>query len=300
MSGTVLVIGREGQIARALVQRQVMAGRTVVAVGRPEADLAIPESLSVAIAKHGPRLVVNAGAFTAVDAAESRREEAFRVNASGAGALARACATASIPLIHLSTDYVFDGNARRPYREDDPVAPLSVYGASKWEGERQVRAAGGCNVILRTSWVYSDTGRNFLTTMLRLAGDREVVRVVDDQEGSPTFADDVADAIATIAETALGQPGDQHWGTFHFANAGTTTWHGLARAIFDQAAALGWPVPRLEPITTAQYPTPARRPAYSVLDSGKLRRAFGIDPAPWREAVRRCLVRLKQAGGLAA
>lgn len=300
MSGPVLVIGREGQIARALAQRQLMAGRAVVAIGRPEADLAIPESLSATIARHRPCLVVNAGAFTAVDAAESRRDEAYRVNAGGAGALARACAIASIPLIHLSTDYVFDGNARRPYREDDPVAALSIYGASKWEGERQVRAAGGRNVTLRTSWVYSEAGRNFLTTMLRLAGEREVVRVVDDQEGSPTYAGDVADAIATIAEAVLSQPRDQHWGTFHFANAGATTWHGLARAIFAEAAAFGWRVPRLEPITTAQYPTPARRPAYSVLDTGKLRQSFGIDPAPWREAVGRCLVRLKQAGGLAA
>lgn len=300
MSGAVLVIGREGQIARAVAQRGPIAGRSVIAVGRPEADLAAPKALAAVIARHGPALVVNAGAFTAVDDAEARRDEAFRINADGPGALALACTRAGVPLIHLSSDYVFDGTARRPYREDDPIAPLSAYGASKAEGERQVEEAGGRHVIIRTSWVYSENGRNFLTTMLRLGGEREVVRVVDDQEGSPSYAGDAADAIARIAEAVLSDPREPRWGTFHFANAGSTTWHGLAQAIFAEAAALGRRVPRLEPITTADYPTPARRPAYSVLDTGKLRDVFGFEPAPWQEAVKRCLLRLQRTGGLAA
>jgi len=236
--------------------------------------------------------VVNAGAYTAVDVAENAREEAFAINAAGAGQLARACAEAGIPLIHISSDYVFDGRARRPYREDDATAPLSAYGASKAEGEAEVREAGGRHVIMRTSWLYSEGGRNFLTTMLSLGRERPELAIVDDQTGSPTYAADVAGAIARIVETVLDGPGDDVWDTFHFASAGSTTWFGFASEIFARAEAKGWPVPRLKPIATAGYPTPARRPAYSVLDSRKIAREFGLVPPDWREALGRCMARI--------
>jgi dTDP-4-dehydrorhamnose reductase len=286
VNGTILVIGRSGQVARALAQYP-----GVVTAGRPDADLANPETLAVALARHAPAAVVNAGAYTAVDAAEAERDEVFAINAAGAGHLARACARADVPLIHISTDYVFDGRATRPWREDDPVSPLSAYGASKAEGEREVRAAGGRHVILRTSWLYSETGRNFLTTMLRLGRERPELAIVDDQIGAPTYAADVAAAIARIIETAeTGR--DDIWGTYHFASAGSTTWFGFAAEIFAQAQALGRPVPKLKPITTAEYPTPARRPAYSVLDTARITRVFGIAPPDWREALARCMARV--------
>lgn len=295
MSAPVLVIGRSGQVAQALARLARVGGRDVVAVGRPQADLASPDTLAAVLARHGPAVVINAGAFTAVDEAEAARDEAFAINAAGAGRLARACAEADTALIHISSDYVFDGEARRPYREDDAIAPLSAYGASKAEGEAEVREAGGRHVILRTSWLYSERGRNFLTTMLRLGRERSELAIVDDQTGSPTYAADVALAIARIVETVLDGSRGDIWGTFHFASAGSTTWFGFAAAIFARAEAKGWPVPVLRPITTAQYPTPARRPAYSVLDTGKIVRIFGVSTPDWREALDRCMARVEHS-----
>ena len=293
MSAPILVIGRSGQVARGLAGLDRIAGRQVIAVGRPEADLTAPGTLAEAIARHGPAAVINAGAFTAVDEAETARAQAFAVNAAGAGHLARACAEADAPLIHISTDYVFDGRARRPYREYDETAPLSAYGASKAEGEAEVRGGGGRHVILRTSWLYSDQGRNFLTTMLRLGRERSEIAVVDDQTGSPTYAADVAGAIAGILATVLDRPRDDVWGTYHFASAGSTTWFGFAREIFARSEALGHQAPRLRPITTPEYPTPARRPAYSVLDTSQIARVFGVAPPDWREALGRCMACLE-------
>ncbi|MFW6077033.1 MAG: dTDP-4-dehydrorhamnose reductase [Hyphomicrobiales bacterium] len=293
MSAPVLVIGRSGQVARALARLGRVQDRDVLTLGRPEADLTNPDTLGAAIAAHAPAVVVNAGAYTAVDDAESDRDQAFAVNAAGAGHLARACATADVPLIHISTDYVFDGQARRPRREDDAIAPLSAYGASKAAGEAEVRAVSGRHVILRTSWIYSEAGRNFLTTMLRLGRERSELAIVDDQTGAPTWAADVAAAIARIAEILEGGC-DDIYGTFHFADAGSTTWFGFASAIFARAKALGWQVPKLRPITTAEYPTPARRPAYSVLDTGKFTRVFGVAPPDWRDALDRCMARIAQ------
>ncbi|HUE47287.1 MAG TPA: dTDP-4-dehydrorhamnose reductase [Aestuariivirgaceae bacterium] len=287
MSRTILVIGRSGQVARALARYP-----GVVTVGRPDADLANPKTLAAVIARHAPAAVVNAGAYTAVDAAEAERDEAFAVNAAGAGHLARACAGADVPLVHISSDYVFDGSATRPWLEDDEIAPLSAYGTSKAEGETQVRDAGGRHVILRTSWIYSETGRNFLTTMLRLGGQRPELAIVDDQLGAPTYAADVAAAIARIV--AAAETRDDIWGTYHFANAGSTTWFGFAAEIFAQSQARGRPVPKLKPITTAEYPTPARRPAYSVLDTAKFTRVFGNVPPDWREALTRCMARVAE------
>jgi dTDP-4-dehydrorhamnose reductase len=291
VSPPVLVIGRSGQVARALANLGGIEGREVVCVGRPDADLANPASLTATLARHRPAVVVNAGAFTAVDDAESAREQAFAANASGPGHLARACAQVDAALIHISSDYVFDGQARRPYREDDALAPVSVYGESKAEGEAEVRAALSRHVIVRTSWLYSEVGRNFLTTMLRLGRERPELAIVDDQTGAPTYAADVAAAIARIVATvAAGR--DDIWGTYHFASAGSTTWFGFAGEIFTHAQARGWPAPRLKPITTPEYPTPARRPAYSVLDTSKFESVFALAPPDWREALGRCMARV--------
>jgi dTDP-4-dehydrorhamnose reductase len=289
VNAPILVIGRSGQVAQALTRLGRIGAHQVMAVGRPQADLTRPDTLAALLDRHRPAAVVNAGAFTAVDEAESARKQAFAVNSAGARHLARACAKADVALIHISSDYVFDGRARRPYREDDEVAPLSAYGASKAGGEIEVRSAGGRHVIVRTSWLYSESGRNFLTTMLKLGHERSELSIVDDQTGSPTYAGDVADAIARIAEAVVEGGRDDIWGTYHFASAGSTTWFGFAGDIFAHASASGHQVPKLTPITTAEYPTPARRPAYSVLDTAKIGQVFAIAPPDWRDAVARCM-----------
>jgi dTDP-4-dehydrorhamnose reductase len=230
-----------------------------------------------------PDMVINAAAYTAVDRAESEPDAAWAANCTGPARLAAACREAAIPLIHISTDYVFDGSKAGTYREDDPVNPLGVYGRSKEAGDRAIREALAEHVILRTAWVYSAHGHNFVKTMLRLAGERPVLRVVADQTGSPTSAADIAAAIAGVVRRLAA--GGAQWGTYHFVGAGAVTWHGFAEAIFGLAAPWRGPPPRVEAITTADYPTPARRPANSVLDCRYIGEAFGITPRPWREAL---------------
>jgi dTDP-4-dehydrorhamnose reductase len=295
LTAPVVVIGKAGQLALALARLGQIAGRPVVCAGRPEMDLTRRGALAQALAVQEPALVINASAYTSVDKAESERGQAFAVNAEGVGALAKICAKQGVPLIHVSTDYVFDGRSRKPYREDAPIAPLGAYGASKAEGERLLRESHERHIIVRTAWVYSEHGANFLKTMLRLAAEREVVRVVNDQRGTPTYAGDLAWALATMAKAVLGAETTAAWGTYHFTNAGETTWHGFAQETFRLAAARGLKVPRLEPIATSEYPTPARRPAYSVLDTSKVRTVFGLDPPDWREALSRCLASLLEA-----
>jgi dTDP-4-dehydrorhamnose reductase len=240
--------------------------------------------------------VVNAAAYTAVDKAESDAEQAFLINATGAGELARLCAKTAIPLIHVSTDFVFDGARRRPYVETDAVLPLGVYGASKAAGEIAVRRAHAQHVILRTSWVYSAHGNNFLKTMLRLGAERPELGVVDDQRGSPTSAHDLADAMLAIAPRLAASDNCSLWGTFHVTGAYETTWHGFAAEIFRQAAIRGAKVPRLKAITTAEYPTQARRPAYSVLDNAKFIETFGFGLPDWRASLSRCIAEICPAG----
>jgi dTDP-4-dehydrorhamnose reductase len=224
-----------------------------------------------------PDMVINAAAYTAVDRAESEPDAAWAANCTGPAQLAAGCREAAIPLIHISTDYVFDGSKQGPYREDDPVNPLGVYGRSKEAGDRALREALAEHVILRTAWVYSAHGHNFVKTMLRLAGERPVLRVVADQTGSPTSAADIV--VRRLAA------GEGRWGTFHFTGGGAVTWHGFAEAIFELAAPWRGPPPRVEAITTADYPTPARRPTNSVLDCRLIADAFGIVPRPWSEAL---------------
>jgi dTDP-4-dehydrorhamnose reductase len=289
-----LVLGAGGQVGRELCRLAWPAGYRLAAFDRDRVDITEREPVFAAVARERPDIVVNAAAYTAVDRAESEPEQAWAVNCTGPANLAAACSDAGIPLVHISTDYVFDGGKAGPYREDDPVSPLGVYGASKEAGDRAVREALAQHVILRTAWVYSAHGHNFVKTMLRLAVDRPVLRVVADQQGSPTGAPDIAAAIATVVQRIAD--GNTSWGTYHFTGAGAVTWHGFAEAIFELAAQWnanwrGRP-PRVEAITTADYPTPARRPANSVLDCTRIGEAFGIVPRPWRAALAEVIAEL--------
>lgn len=286
-----LLLGGNGQVGRELRRSLRPLGDVVVATrdgadADLAADFAAPRSLAALVREVMPDAVVNAAAYTAVDAAEADADAAFRVNAEAPAAIAAACAGIGARLVHYSTDYVFDGSASRPYREDDATAPLGVYGASKLAGEDAIRASGAHHAILRTAWVYAAHGKNFLRTMLRLAGERDELRVVADQVGAPTPAAWIADATADVL-----RGGASASGTWHLVADGETNWHGFAEAIMREAHALGVlaRMPRVLPIGTADYPTPARRPAYSVLDTTKLRRDFGIAPPDWREGLRATL-----------
>lgn len=285
-----LVIGCAGQLARALVRAGSAAGHAVTALGRPGFDLADRPSIAPALAAVAPDLVVNAAAYTAVDRAEAEPEAAFRLNAEAAGWLAEAAATLDVPFVHVSTDYVFDGAGGAPYAEDAPPNPLGVYGASKLAGEDRVLAAHPRSLLLRTSWLCGAEGANFMKTMLRLATERPLLRVVGDQHGAPSFANDLAAAILRLAPGLVAaRAGDPAFSLFHLTGAPHTTWHGFAEAILDRAALRGHPRPALEAITTAEYPTPARRPADSRLDCGRIGRVHGIVPADWRVALDDCL-----------
>lgn len=284
-----LVTGRHGQVARAL-QDQASANLDVLALARPEFDLASVVDPAPLFAELRPDVVVNAAAYTAVDKSETEYDTALTVNGRGAGLVAQAAAKLGVPVIQISTDYVFDGSATRPYREDDPTAPVNAYGRSKLAGEAAVMAATGNHVILRTSWVYSPYGNNFMLTMLRLAGQRDEIRVVADQHGAPTSALDIAAAIVSLARKLVERPENAALrGVFHFANAGETTWAGFAEEIFKLSAEQGGPSARVVPIPTAEYPTPARRPAYSRLDISKIKQVHGISPPPWTQALRAVL-----------
>jgi dTDP-4-dehydrorhamnose reductase len=235
--------------------------------------------------------VISAGAYTAVDKAESDVVSAWRVNALGPAALAAATAKAGAPLIHISTDYVFSGDKPGYYVEGDPVSPLGVYGASKEAGEQAVRTANPRHVVLRTAWLVSPHGNNFVKSMLRLGAERPTLRVVDDQRGCPTSATDLAGAVMAVTQRLVDDPASPV-GDYHFVNAGEASWCEFARAIFEIAAAYGRAAPTVEPITTADYPTPARRPANSRLSTEKIHRDFGVAPRPWRVALDEIIERL--------
>jgi dTDP-4-dehydrorhamnose reductase len=282
---TVLVIGGgEGMVARALA-----ALPDVIAVGRPDADLSGPETLAATLEIHAPRAVVCAGAFTDVDGAESAEADATRINGDGPGALARLCAARGAPLVHVSTDYVFDGSKAGAWVETDATNPLNAYGRSKRAGERAVAAAGGRFAIVRATWIHASHGRNFVRTMLRHARAKRPLRVVDDQHGAPTYAPHLASALLQIAETLATTRDDAHTGIFHIPPAGTCTWRRFAEAIFEGAQMRRGPYTSVEPISTAEYPTPARRPTNSVLSGAKLRDTYGIALPHWREGLDACL-----------
>jgi dTDP-4-dehydrorhamnose reductase len=281
-TGPVLVTGGGGQVALAL--DQAAGARRVVRVGRPEFDFDRPDGLHPYLRLVAPAVVVNAAAYTAVDKAETEAEAAYRANSDGPALLAHYCAEAAIPLIHISTDYVFDGLKGAPYVEDDPTSPTGVYGASKLAGEQAVLGSGARAVILRTSWVYSPTGKNFVLTMLNAARKNARLRVVADQRGCPTAAADLAAAILAIADRLAAGWEDRFAGLYHAAGSGDTTWHGLASAVFAAAARHGLTPPTVQAIVTADWPTPARRPPDSRLDCGKLQRVFGLHLPDWQGA----------------
>ena len=288
-----LVTGRNGQIARSLEeQAKSFPHLSLVFAARPEVDLARPNSLAKAIEQAEPDIVINAAAYTDVDQAEHERELAFRVNAGAAGEAAEAAARLDIPIIQLSTDYVFDGRASEPYGETASTNPINVYGASKLEGEQLVRTAHADHLILRTSWVVSPFGRNFVKTMLRLATERDEISVVDDQFGSPTGAHCLADAILRVAELWCSGDRDGVGETLHLAGKGICSWAGLARRVMEASAAAGGPKAHIRPITTADYPTAAQRPAFSALNSARFHEMFGFGLPVWQEQVEGLLGRL--------
>ena len=281
----ILVIGRNGQVATSLAQAAWPAGAVVVCRGRDDFDLTDPDSVLALVKNEHPDVIINAAAYTAVDRAESEPDQAYAVNRDGPAHLAASAAVTRVPLIHLSTDYVFDGSKAEPWIEEDPVAPLGVYGASKAAGEQAIRERLEAHLILRTSWVHAPFGSNFVRTMLRLGRERPELGVVDDQIGRPTYAPDLANALITLATKLAGIDG-RGFGTFHLGGGGeSVSWYGFAAAIFARAAALGATVPRLRPITTADYPTPARRPAYSTLSGARIQAVHGVALRPWPDAL---------------
>jgi dTDP-4-dehydrorhamnose reductase len=292
----ILLFGGNGQVGTELRRTLAPLGELVVATrdgtGGTASEVAnfdVPQTLPAVIDTVAPDIVVNAAAYTAVDRAEGDAATAFRVNAEAPERIARACALRGARLVHFSTDYVFDGSATRPYREDDPVAPLGVYGASKLAGERAIQASGAHHLIFRTAWVYAAHGHNFLRTMLRLAAERDELRVVDDQVGAPTSAG----LIAEVTAHALAR-GPVPSGLWHLVSDGQVSWRGFAQAIVAGAFERGLlsKAPDVVPIATSDYPTPARRPAYSVLDTARLQQDFEIRPAAWQDGLGSVLDRI--------
>ena len=281
----IAVIGSNGQLGSELIRQGGRHGLPILALDYPEIDISDSASIDSRIESREIDLIINAAAYTAVDRAESEPETAFAVNREGPAHLADKCRKRGIPLIHVSTDYVFDGTKPDAYIEEDPVAPLGVYGESKAAGEAEVRERIAKHIIVRTAWLAGVHGHNFVKTMLKLGREKDTLRVVSDQFGCPTIAADLADAILKVVRQAeKNQP--VKWGTYHYCGAGKTTWHGFATAIFEIAGQYEkFAVKNVVPISTAEYPTPVRRPANSVLNCSKIERHFGIRPRPWRESL---------------
>jgi dTDP-4-dehydrorhamnose reductase len=282
MTGGILILGSEGQVGAELVQGAGRDGIACEGLTHTSCDLADAETVKGRIAATSASMVVNAAAYTAVDRAEAEAEQAFAVNAQGVAALAASCARRGLPLIHISTDYVFDGNGRTPWREEDPVRPLSVYGASKAAGELAVRTIQPRHIILRTCGVFSPRGTNFPRTIVERALGGRKLRVVNDQIVCPTWAADLADAILTIARRILAGM-DLAWGTYHYCGRGETNWYDFACDLMQGLRQRGFQVADPEPTDTASFGAPARRPAYSVLDCSRIEQRFGLAPRPWRD-----------------
>jgi dTDP-4-dehydrorhamnose reductase len=287
-----LIVGHKGQLGGDLDARAKNARIDAVGIDLPQWDITDPESVNTAFRDAGPvDLVINAAAYTAVDRAEEERDFAYAVNRDGAGYVAQACRHHAIPLIHISTDFVFAGLQTRPYRPSDPIGPLGVYARSKADGEQAVREAWDRHLIIRISWLFGLYGNNFVKTMLRLGKERETLQVVDDQVGSPTYAGDFADTLLSVSR-AIHQ-GEHHWGTYHYCNEGAVTWYAFARKIFSLAKPHEkLAVKEVVSILTAHYPMPAPRPHYSVLDCTTFEAAYGITRRPWEEALKEMLAGL--------
>ncbi len=282
----ILVVGCGGQVGTELRRLDWGSRHSVTALD--QAGLNITDRIAVlnAVARLRPDVVINAAANTAVDGCEVEQDHAFAVNRDGPAHLAEACAASGAALLHISTDYVFDGEREGAYREDDPVSPLGVYGRSKEAGEQAVRARLDRHIILRTAWVYAAHGSNFVRTMLRFGAERDELRVVADQAGCPTSAADIARALARIAEATVGEGEEGLWGTYHFAGAGVTSWHGFAEQIFDDAAEVWGRRPRVTAIATEDWPTPTRRPKNSALDCARVVATFGVARPRWQDSLR--------------
>lgn len=278
----ILLTGAQGQVGHELA-RLLPAHADVTATDRATLDLSDPDAIVAAMRGAAPDIVVNAGAYTAVDAAERERDAAFAINARAPQVFAEEARRSGALLIHYSTDYVFDGEASAPYDEDATTAPLNVYGQSKLDGERAIAASGAHALVLRTSWVYARRGRNFLRTIQRLAAERDELRIVADQAGTPNWAHMLAQATTTLVARGRGALAERA-GLYHFSSTGATTWHGFAQAIVGDVAR-----PRVVPITTAEYPTPARRPRYGVLSTARFARTFGFALPAWQDALAACL-----------
>jgi len=289
----IAVTGSRGQIVRSLLERAPQRDLDIIMLARPHFDLTDPATIIPAVESVAPDVIVNAASYTAVDKAESEEALAYQINGVGAGKVAHAAKRLGIPVIHCSTDYVFDGALDRPYREDDATGPINAYGRSKLAGEQAVKEATPCHVILRTSWVYSPFGTNFVRTMLRLGETRDNIRVVADQIGQPTSALDIADGILAICRDLKARPDNERlFGTFHLAGASATCWADFAAAIFTEAARHGRRQVAVTRVTTDQYPTPARRPANSRLDTRKLAEIYGVVLPPWRNSLPAIIARL--------
>ncbi len=280
----ILVCGAGGQVGHELVDRANKYGLEALSMTREQLDITDADQVAAVVALLKPGMIINAAAYTHVDNAETHSERAFAVNREGAARLAEAARYACIPLLHISTDYVFSGEARKPYREEDEVAPTGVYGASKLAGEEAIRAVLDEHLILRTSWVYGAHGHNFVKTMLRLGRQRDSLSVVADQFGCPTQAGSIADVLLQLTQR-YAREGSLAWGLYHYSGRSPCTWFDFAVEIFRQAAAKGMlpKQPQVSSITTAQYPTPARRPAWSVLDCSRFETTFGIATHDWHE-----------------
>jgi dTDP-4-dehydrorhamnose reductase len=288
----VLITGADGQLGRELVRLGRRLGFEVYGLNRQQLDITNENQIPEIFERISPSVVINSAAYTQVDRAESESDLAYAVNKDGPSYLAHHCANKHLTLIHISTDYVFDGTKGRPYRESDPVAPLGVYGRSKSEGETAIRTRLANHIIVRTSWLYGVYGNNFVKTILKLATEKNALQVVADQVGSPTSAADLAEAILTITRK-ISTNDKFDWGTYHYCCKGFTTWHGLAEKIIDLAAPhAAFQARQVEAITTAEWPTPAKRPPYSVLDCTRIKSQFGIAPTPWQQSLKRTIDRI--------
>ncbi len=292
----ILVLGKSGQVARELARAAWPVTWRVTCAGRDTFDLVTVDAgtLATTLQNDNISMAINAAGYTAVDQAETESDQAFALNAEAADRVANACSSLAIPLIHLSTDYVFDGRKNAPYVETDPINPLSVYGKSKAAGEAAVRQRHTQHIILRTAWIFSSFGQNFVKTMLRLGAERDELRVVEDQHGSPTAARDIAQAIVQLTQRMLNDP-DAPCGTFHFAGVPPVSRYEFACETFRQAGDLGWPIPKaVHPIATDAYPAAAPRPGNSELDCSKIGASYGISPPKWAEAMENDLLELAQ------
>ena len=287
-----LITGANGQLGRELIRQGRALNIGLHAFKRQELDITQPNQVNTILAKTSPSLVVNAAAYTNVDKAETEADLAFEVNKIAPGYLARCCAERNIALIHISSDFVFDGIKGKPYHETDPIAPLGIYGQSKAQGEAAIRSVLKNHIILRTSWLYSVYRHNFVKTILALGAEKKIIAVVADQFGSPTSAADLAETVLTIA-AKISDADDLDWGTYHYCGNGITSWHGWAQEILQLASPfVHLQTEHVEAITTAEYPTPAKRPPYSALDCSRIKKFFRIEPKPWQQSLKRTIERI--------